>query len=134
MEKMDKEKIKKTTTRQIHWIVSMGWWVFSACTICIYIYIHTHKHTHTHTHTHTYIHTYIVQLKGNSNLFKLSLWIYFAIDLYDISHIFYMQIIHTYSLRILTGCYWYIYIYIYIYIYTQYICTYILNMIVIVME
>ena len=38
------------------------------------------------------------------------------IDLYDIPHIFYTQIIHTHCLQMLTGYYWYMDIYIYIYI------------------
>ena len=45
-------------------------------------HIHTNTHTHTYTHTHThiylYLYIYIVQLEGNSNVVKLTLYIYFA--------------------------------------------------------
>ena len=90
-------------------------------------------------YVYIYIYIYIVQLEGNSNLIKLSLytlsmWVLSYkpgrkrrcinshtsityIDLFDIPHIFYMRIIYTHCLQTLTGYYWYIYIYIYIHTY-----------------
>ena len=69
-------------------------------------------HTHTYTHTlYIYIYIYIVQLEGNTNLVKLSLWIYFAKKHYYTLHL--VRWLYTLDLKLqnnkcgsLSKCVW----------------------------